>query len=101
VALDIDSRSCPTPPTEAALQSELTTFLNQVEMHSGKPAILMLSRGLESRYHLAAVIDRNIWVRQDYIEPGYAGRPFVMWTATDRYHGKGAPGPLRWVAVQP
>ena len=49
----------------------------------------------------AAVIDRNIWVRQDYIEPGYAGRPFVMWTATDRYHGKAAPGPLRWVVVQP
>jgi len=47
------------------------------------------------------VIDRNIWVRQNYWQPGYAGRPFVMWTATDRYHGKAAEGPLRWVAVQP
>lgn len=101
VALDIVQRSCAQPPTEAALQSELTTFLNQVEKHAGKPAILMLTRGVESRYHLAAVIDRNIWVRQDYLRPGYAGRPFVMWTATDRYHSSAAPGPLRWVVVQP
>jgi lysozyme len=101
VTLDIDSRSCPEPPGEAALQSELTTFLNQVEKHVGKPAILMVSRGLEQRYHLAAMIDRNIWVRQDYLAPDYAGRPWVMWTATTRLRTDAAPGPLRWVVVQP
>ena len=31
IALDLDSRSCPAPPGEAAMQSELTTFLNQIE----------------------------------------------------------------------
>lgn len=101
VVLDLDSRSCPDAPGEAALQSELTTFLNQMEMHAGKPAILMLSRGFESRYHLAAMIDRNIWVRQDFLVPGYAKRPWVMWTATSRLRTDAAPGPLRWVAVQP
>lgn len=101
VMLDIDSRSCPVPPGEAEVQSELTTFLNQIERHVGKPAILMVSRGFESRYHIAAVIDRNLWVRQDYFAPGYAGRPWVMWTATSRLRTDAAPGPLRWVAVQP
>ena len=100
VALDIDSRSCPEPPTEAVLQGELTTFLNQIEKHVGHPAILMVSAGIESRYHLAAMIDRNIWVRQDFVAPAYAGRPWVMWTATSRLRTRAAPGPLRWVAVQ-
>ncbi|MDK4807854.1 MAG: GH25 family lysozyme [Novosphingobium aromaticivorans] len=101
VALSIDSRSCPEPPTEAALQSELTTFLNQVEKHAGKPAILMLTQDMENRYHLAAVIDRNVWVRRNYWQPSYVQRPFVMWTANDHFHGQAAPGPLRWVVVQP
>ena len=101
IALDIDSRTCPEAPGEAQMQSELTTFLNQVEKHAEKPVILMVSRGLEKRYHLAAMIDRNIWVSQDFFEPGYAGRPWVMWTATARLRTNAAPGPLRWVVVQP
>lgn len=101
IALDIDQRSCPEPPGEATLQSELTTFLNQVEKHVGKAAILMPSRGIEARYHLAAVLDRNLWLVQDYLAPGYAGRPFVMWTASRRARVAGMEGPARWVVVQP
>ncbi len=100
IALDIDSRTCPEAPGEAQMQSELTTFLNQVEKHAEKPVILMVSKGLEKQYHLAAMIDRNIWVSQDYLEPGYAGRPWVMWTASHRLRLNAAPGPLRWVVVQ-
>jgi lysozyme len=100
IALDIDSRTCPEAPGEAQMQSELTTFLNQVEKHAEKPVILMVSKGLEKQYHLAAMIDRNIWVLQDYFEPGYAGRPWVMWTASHRLRLSAAPGPLRWVVVQ-
>ncbi|MFM6831965.1 MAG: lysozyme, partial [Novosphingobium sp.] len=74
--------------------------LNQVEKHAEKPVILMVSKGLEKQYHLAAMIDRNIWVSQDYFEPGYAGRPWVMWTASHRLRLNAAPGPLRWVVVQ-
>jgi len=100
IALDLGSPSCPQPPGEAAMQSELTTFLNQIEKHVGKPAILMISSGIESRYHLAAMIDRNLWVAQDFIEPGYVGRPWVMWTASRRLRIDGVPGPVRWVVVQ-
>ena len=99
VVLDLDSRSCPQPPGEAAMQSELTTFLNQIEKHTERPAILMVSRSFENRYHLAARIDRNLWVAGDYIEPSYASRPWVMWTATSRLRVAGVAGPVRWVAV--
>lgn len=99
VALDLDSRSCPQPPGEAAMQSELTTFLNQIEKHTERPAILMLSPSFEGHYHLARRIDRNLWVARDFLEPGYAGRPWVMWTATTRLHLAGLAGPVRWVAV--
>lgn len=101
IALDVDSRSCSEPPAEAAIQSELTTFLNQVEKHVGKPAILMPTRSIEARYHLAAVLDRNLWLVQDYLAPGYAGRPFVMWTASRRAWVAGLEAPARWVVVQP
>lgn len=99
VALDLDSRSCPEPPGEAAMQSELTTFLNQIEKHSERPAILMIARSFESRYHLAVRVDRNLWLTQDFLEPSYAGRPWVMWTATTRLRVGGVAGPVRWVAV--
>lgn len=101
IAIDTRPSSCIDLPSDAKLQSELTTFLNQVERHVGKPAILMVSSAVENRYHLAAVIDRNLWVRQNWLEPGYAGRPWVMWTATDTLRSEGQPGPLRWVVVQP
>lgn len=99
VALDLDSRSCPQPPGEAAMQSELTTFLNQIEKHTERPAILMLSRNFEAHYHLAARVDRNLWLAGDFLEPAYAGRPWVMWTATSRLRLAGLAGPVRWVAV--
>ncbi|WP_068070702.1 glycoside hydrolase family 25 protein [Novosphingobium lentum] len=101
IRLDLDADACPAPPSEAALQGELTTFLNQIEMHTGKPAILMLSRSFEARYHLAAMIDRNVWVEGDFLAPGYAGRPWVMWTASHRLRNDAASSPLRWVVVQP
>ena len=99
IALDLDSRSCPQPPGEAAMQSELTTFLNQIEKHTERPAMLMVSRSFESRYHLARRVDRNLWLAGDFLEPAYAGRPWVMWTATTRLRIAGMAGPLRWVAV--
>ncbi|OYU36539.1 MAG: lysozyme [Novosphingobium sp. PASSN1] len=99
VALDLDSRSCPEPPGEAAMQSELTTFLNQIEKHTERPAMLMLSRSFEAHYHLAGRVDRNLWLAGDFLEPSYAGRPWVMWTATSRLRLSGMAGPVRWVAV--
>ena len=101
IALDIDDKACRAPPDAAALDSELTTFLNQIERHTGKPAMLLLSRAFEKRYHLAVRIDRNLWLEGAFLSPSYAGRPWVMWTATDRLRTAAANHPLRWVVVRP
>ena len=101
VELDIDDQACAAPPAEAAMQSELTTLINQIEAHSGKSAILKLSRGFEARYHVSAMIDRNLWVTGAYLAPGYAGRPWVMWSANPRLRSPAAEGRLRWVVVRP
>lgn len=101
IRIDTASRSCADVPGEAQMQSELTTFLNQVEKHAEKPVILMASRAMESAFHLSARIDRNIWVEQDFFEPAYAGRPWVMWTANSRLRLDGVGTPLHWVVVLP
>ena len=101
VELTIDDEACAAPPAEAAMQSELTTLINQIEAHSGKSAILKLSRGFEARYHVSAMIDRNLWVTGAYLAPGYAGRPWVMWSANPRLRSPAADGRLRWVVVRP
>jgi len=44
-------------------------------------------------------VDRNLWLAQDFLEPSYAGRPWVMWTASTRLRIDGLAGPVRWVAV--
>lgn len=100
VALDLDSRSCPNLPSDAAMQSELTTFLNQIEKHAGVKAILMVSPSFQGRYRQAAMVNRNLWVRQDFFEPSYAGSSWIMWTATTRLRIDGVYGPVRWVVVR-
>jgi len=101
VELDLDPERCPAPPAVEAMQSELTTFLNQLERHAGKPAILKLSKAFEARYRIAGMIDRNLWVTGGYLAPGYAGRPWVMWTANPRLRSPAADARLRWVVVRP
>lgn len=101
VDLDMQGDDCPVKVSDAAIQSELTTFLNQIETHTGKPAILKLSRGFEARYHIAAAIDRNLWLTRDRFQPAYGKRPWTMWTANSARQTEAAGGALRWVVVQP
>lgn len=101
VDLSLLAEDCPVRVTEAALESELMTFLNQIETHTGKPAILKLSRKFENRYRMAPRIERNLWLVRDRIQPDYAGRPWTLWTANSGLDTGVAPGPLRWIVVQP
>ncbi|WP_018075689.1 glycoside hydrolase family 25 protein [Novosphingobium nitrogenifigens] len=101
ISISLDPEHCPNPPREATIDSELTTFINEVERHLGHPVVLMPSPEVEERYHLAARIERNVWITGDYWVPGYVSRPWVLWTATHRLHIAGVAGPVRWVAVQP
>ena len=101
VSLDKSADECSDPASEAGLESELTTFLNQIEGHVGKPAVLKLAPGFEDRYHIAARIERNLWLERDWFQPDYAGRPWTLWTANSSLATEAGDTPLRWVVVQP
>ena len=101
VELSQTADDCPIKVSDAAVESELTTFLNQVETHTGKPVILKLTTRFESRYHIAAAIDRNLWLVRDRFEPDYALRPWTMWTANKRLMSDFSEEPMRWVVVRP
>lgn len=101
VELDGDADACPVKVSDAAVQSELTTFLNQIETHTGKPALLKISKRFEKRYRIARAIDRHLWVTGERFQPDYAGRPWMMWTANTALATEAAENPVRWVVVQP
>lgn len=101
VELELLTDDCASPVKDTAVVSELMTFLNQIETHTGKPALLKLSSGFEKRYHVAVAIDRNVWLSRTRLLPDYAGRPWALWTANSALSTEAADGPLRWVVVQP
>ncbi len=100
VDLDMLADDCPVKVTDAAVESELMTFINQIETHTGKPTILKISPAFEDRYHLASAIDRNVWLVRTRFQPDYAGRPWTLWTASAMFDSAAAEEPLKWVVVQ-
>jgi len=101
ISLDKLADGCTDPVSEAAVESELTTFLNQVEGHVGKPAVLKVAPGFEERYHIAEHVERNLWLERDWFQPDYAGRPWTLWTANSSLRTEAGPEPVRWVVLQP
>lgn len=91
---------CPVRVSDGAVVSELTTFLNQVETHMGKSAIIKLSPAFERRYGIAAKFDRSLWLTRDLLQPDYAGRPWSLWTANRALSTEAAERRLRWVVAQ-
>lgn len=101
IALDETADDCEPRVSEAEVESELTTFLNQVEGHVGEPAMLKVSRDFEERYGIAARIERNLWLTRDRFQPDYAGRPWTLWTANAWLRSPASDHALRWVVAQP
>ena len=97
--LDLTAEDCPVKVSDAAVESELMTFLNQIETHTGKPTILKISSSFQKRYRLAAKIDRNLWLVRTRFQPEYAGRPWMLWTANGQLDTAASDEPLRWVVV--
>ena len=93
--------NCATKVTDAAVESELMTFLNQVETHMGKHTLLKLGPDFEARHHMAAKIERNLWLERDIFEPDYAGRPWTLWTANTALASDHVAERLRWVVARP
>ena len=92
---------CPMKMTDGAVESELMTFLNEIETHTGKPSLLKIGPAFERRYHVARSLDRNVWLERDRFEPDYAGRPWSLWTANSSLETTAQDAPVRWLVVQP
>ena len=101
ILLDGDADFCPEPVSEAAIQSELMTLVNQIEAHAGKPAILAPSADFEARYRVGARIERKLWLTRLRVEPTYGGRPWTLWTANPHLQTDAADDPLRWAVARP
>lgn len=101
IALEVTADGCPEKVSDAAVESELLTFINQVEMHTGKPVILKLSEEFEARYGIAAQIERDLWLMRDRFLPRYAGRPWLLWSANSARQTEASDEPVEWVVVQP
>ncbi|MYL98492.1 lysozyme [Novosphingobium sp. FGD1] len=101
VELDMLADACPVRVSDARVESELMTFLNQVETHTGKPVILKVTPPFQSRYAVAHKLDRNLWLVRDRFEPAYGGRPWALWTANSALATEVAQDGLRWVVMQP
>lgn len=99
VQLDF-SETCKGRPNRALILSELATFLNQIEAHSGSPAILLLTPEFEKEYNVSSAIDRTVWLEGNWFLPDYSARPWVMWTANTARHVGGIDGPVRWAVVR-
>lgn len=97
----IDSLAGCERPSRDKLLAELNTFLNQIEAHAGKPAILRISQAVEAEYELSAGINRTLWLEGQFFPPGYATRPWVMWTASTWRRVQGIDGPVEWDVVRP
>ncbi len=100
IALDKPASACGDPVIDAALESELTTFINQVEGHAGQPVVLKVSEAFEETYAIASRIERNLWLENDWLQPDYAGRPWTLWTANAQLSNPANGAKMRWVVVQ-
>lgn len=101
ISLERTAADCPERVSDAAVESELLTLINQVEMHAGKPVILKLSEEFEARYGIASRIERDLWLVRDRFVPRYAGRPWLLWSANSARHTEASDEPIEWVVVQP
>lgn len=101
ILMEGDAQFCPEPVSEAAIQSELMTLVNQIEAHTGQPVILAPSADFERLTRVGGRIERNLWLARDRAEPTYAGRPWTLWTANAQLHTDAAETSLRWVVARP
>jgi lysozyme len=101
IELSRTADTCSERVSDAAVESELMTLINQIENHSGKAVILKIDPGFEERYGLGQRLERNLWLTRTRLEPDYAGRPWLLWTANEALRSEVSDDPIRWVVVQP
>ncbi|MCJ2182987.1 glycoside hydrolase family 25 protein [Novosphingobium sp. 1949] len=101
VELDTLADNCTPKVSDARVESELMTFLNQVETHTGKPTILKVTERFQRRYAIAGRLDRNLWLVRDRFAPDYVGRAWTLWTANSALSNENTAHDLRWLVLHP
>lgn len=91
---------CQPAVSDAAVESELMTLINQIEMHAGKPVILKLGRDFEARHGTARSTARDLWLVRDRARPDYAGRPWLLWSANSQLVSEANEEGIEWVVIQ-
>jgi lysozyme len=100
IALTEMADGCDPKVSDAAVESELMTLINQIETHAGKPVILKLAPGFEERHRTATTLARDLWLARDRARPDYAGRPWLLWSANGALVSEASEEPIEWVVVQ-
>lgn len=100
IALEALADGCDAKVSDAAVESELLTLVNQIEMHSGKPAILKLGEAFQARHGTARSMARDLWLARDRARPDYAGRPWLLWSANSQLETAASAESIEWVVVQ-
>ena len=100
IALTRTADGCEPAVSDAAVESELMTLVNQIEMHSGKPVILKLWPDFEGRHGTASSTERDLWLVRDRARPDYAGRPWLLWSANSQLVTEASSDAIEWVVVQ-
>ncbi len=100
IALEGLADACDPKVSDAAVESELMTLINQIELHAGKPVILKLAPAFEARHRTASALARDLWLARDRARPDYAGRPWLLWSANSARVTEAGTEPVEWVVVQ-
>jgi lysozyme len=100
VEIDFDPE-CDSRPVRNVVLGEIRRFLTMVESHTGKPALIKISKRFEVTYQVTSAIPRTIWAVQDFFPPDYTARPWRMWQANDMRRIDGVNGAVRWNVVAP
>jgi lysozyme len=98
VLVDFDA-DCPARPAREVVVGEIARLMAMIENHTGKPAMLKVSRRFDDWYRLSAAIPRPIWAIANFFPPDYAARPWRMWQANDRRRIDGVDRPVHWNVV--
>ena len=100
IALRRTATGCDPSVSDAAVESELMTLVNQIELHAQKPVLLQLGEDFEDRHRTARSTARDLWLIRDRAKPDYAGRPWLLWSANSQLISEASEEPIEWVVVQ-
>ena len=101
IRLSRTAAQCRDRVSDAAVQSELLTLVNQIEAHTALPVVLAPTPEFEELYRPARRLDRTLWLEHEGEKPDYGGREWTVWTANPAYRNEASETPLRWLVVQP